>query len=62
VQVGLQDRNTGSFYFVDDVAASTLAPYVGLPVLVEGWVDGPQRINVQFYRVLADDPAPKGGR
>ena len=53
-QVGLLDHNSGAFYIVDGAAADTLARYRGLPVLLEGWVDGAHRVRVLYFRVLAD--------
>jgi hypothetical protein len=54
VQVGLLDRSSGAYYLVDDLAADTLRPYVGLPVLVEGYIEGSHRIRVLYFRVLAE--------
>jgi hypothetical protein len=52
VQVGLQDHNSGSFYFVDREAARVLGARPGETVLVEGHVDGPNRVKVLYYRWL----------
>lgn len=60
VQLGLSDRNSGTFWWLDPVAAETLAPYVGVPVLVEGYVEGAQRIVVVYYRVLDGRPGEGG--
>lgn len=51
-QVGIDDRNSGAFYWIDEEAARTLATNVGDPVLLEGFVDGPHRVRVRYYRVL----------
>jgi hypothetical protein len=50
--LGLQDRNSGAYYLLDPDAALELSPYVGLPVLVEGYVEGAHRVRVLYYRVL----------
>lgn len=55
-QLGLQDRNSGGFYLLDPEAEKALARYADQVVLLEGYVDGPHRIHVLFYRVLAPDP------
>jgi hypothetical protein len=54
VQVGLLDRNSEAFYLVDAGAADLLRPDVGKVVLLEGYVEGPHRVHVVYYRVLAD--------
>jgi len=51
-QVGLDDRNSGAFYWVDDQAARTLQAHAGEVVLVEGYVDGPHRVRVLYWRPL----------
>lgn len=56
-QVGLLDHNSGAYYVVDEAAGDALARYRGLPVLLEGWVDGAHRVRVMYYRVLADPEA-----
>lgn len=63
VQIGMHDRNTGAYVFLDEEGADVLAPYVGKPVLVEGYVEGAHRVRVVYYRVLADeeDPRPPTG-
>lgn len=53
-QVGMLDHNSGAYYVVDEAAAATLARYRGLPVLLEGWVDGAHHVRVLYFRVLAD--------
>ncbi len=52
-QVGIQDRNTGQFFWLDEQAARVLGPYVGSTALLEGFVDGPHRVRVTHYRVLS---------
>jgi hypothetical protein len=54
VQLGLQDMNSGSFVFVSRDDEATIEGAVGLPVLLEGYVVGPQRISVVSWRPLAD--------
>jgi hypothetical protein len=53
VQLGVQDRNSGAYYLVDEAAVQDLEPFIGKPVLLEGYVDGAHRIAVLYYRVLA---------
>lgn len=52
-QLGVQDRNSGAFYLLDAEAESALRAHAGQSVLLEGYVDGPHRIKVLYYRVLA---------
>jgi len=58
VQVGLQDRNSGAYYWVDQDAAGVLWPFLGETVLVEGYVEGAHRVRVVYFRVLAE-PQPE---
>jgi hypothetical protein len=51
-QVGIEDLNSGVLYLLDDAAAATLTPHVGEVVLLEGYVIGPHRVQVLYYRVL----------
>ena len=61
IQVGLADRNTGSYFVLDEASWDVLAPFIGKTVLVEGWVEGAHRLKVVYYRVLAaEDPSPGG--
>lgn len=53
-QIGIEDRNSGAFYWVDDAAIRTLSAHVGQVVLVEGYVDGPHRVKVLYWRPLDD--------
>ncbi len=53
-QVGMQDRNSGSFVFLDERAVPVLSPHAGRVVLVEGYVEGAHRIRVVYFRILAD--------
>ncbi len=56
-QIGVEDRNSGAFYWLDDAAARKLEGHVDGIVLLEGYVDGPHRLHVMFFRVLT---APDG--
>jgi len=56
-QIGVADRNSGAFYWVDDGAARTLREHIGETVLLEGYVDGPHRVRVMYWRPLSK-PAP----
>lgn len=56
VQVGIQDRNTGSYFLLDPDGAEALVPYVGETVLLEGYVVGAHVVKVVYYRVLAPKP------
>jgi hypothetical protein len=59
VEVALLDRNSGSTVLVDKGAADELASLHGLPVLIEGYVEGAQRVRVVYYRILAaQEPLP----
>lgn len=62
--LGLQDRNTGAFYYVDPDNEEVLDPFAGTPVLLEGYVEGAHRVRVVYFRVLADEgedhPDPGG--
>jgi hypothetical protein len=52
IQLGLQDRNSGAFYFFEEVSAGDLESFVGRQVMVEGYVEGPHIVRVLDYRVL----------
>jgi len=51
-QLGIEDLNSGVFYLLDDDAAATLQAYAGQVALVEGYVVGPHRVEVLYYRIL----------
>ncbi|MCB9678440.1 MAG: hypothetical protein H6737_25290 [Alphaproteobacteria bacterium] len=53
VQLGLQDRNSGAYYFLGPDVTDALAPYVGEDVLVEGYVVGNHLVKVLHHQVLA---------
>jgi hypothetical protein len=55
VQIGVQDRNSGGFYLLDQAGAAALEAYVGEQVLVEGYVEGAHRVRVVYFRVLANE-------
>jgi hypothetical protein len=52
VQLGLMDRNSDVFYFMDSTQEQGLHEAVSKTVMVEGYVDGPHRVRVLDYRVL----------
>ncbi|MCO4743430.1 MAG: hypothetical protein KC912_01490 [Proteobacteria bacterium] len=52
-ELGIQDRNSGVFYYVDARAARDLEAYIGDIVLLEGWVQDARRVTVAYFRVLA---------
>jgi hypothetical protein len=51
-QLGIEDMNSGSFYWLDDQAAAVLRSSHGEVALVEGYIDGPHRVKVMYYRLL----------
>ncbi len=53
-QLGIQDRNSGVFYMLDDKTAALLGPSAGGIALIEGYVDGPHRVKAVYYRILED--------
>ena len=59
-QIGIADRNTQQFFWLDENASRVLGEHVGETVLLEGYVDGPHRVRVLHYRVLsAGSVAPR---
>jgi hypothetical protein len=52
VQLGLTDQSSGAFVFFDQSSWEELAPFVGRPVAVEGWIDGPSRVRVLEFESL----------
>jgi hypothetical protein len=50
--IGVADRNSGALYRVDSAAAGLLQEHLGEVVLLEGWVDGPHEVRVQWWRPL----------
>ena len=59
VDVAVADRNSGSVVLVDESAANELAAHQGQPVLLEGFVEGAQRVRVVYYRILASQEHPQ---
>ncbi|TNE89119.1 MAG: hypothetical protein EP330_11815 [Deltaproteobacteria bacterium] len=57
-ELGIQDRNSGVFYYLDPASARSLDPYFGDVVLLEGWVQDARRVKVAYFRVLADPEDP----
>jgi hypothetical protein len=53
--MGLLDKNSGAFYVVDKDSEPVFSGYEGSPVLIEGYVNGPNQIKVMFYRSLSED-------
>lgn len=51
-QVGLEERGTATFYWLDDQTSRALRDHPGALVLVEGYVDGPHRIRALSVRAL----------
>ena len=58
-RMGINDRNSGSFYFLDPSASAILHDYEGEVVLVEGYVDGPNQVHVLYWLPLHPARAPK---
>ncbi|MFT4622457.1 MAG: hypothetical protein ACI8PZ_001113 [Myxococcota bacterium] len=58
-QVGIDDRNTGQFFWLDAAAAAELGAHIGEMVLVEGYVDGPHRVRMTNYLLLSDGSAAR---
>ena len=54
-QIGLTDRNSGAYVFVNEGSVGELSRYLGRPVLLEGYVEGAHRVRVVYFRVLAPD-------
>lgn len=52
VQIGIQDLASGVLVWVDDAAASAMAEHTGQVVAAEGWIDGPQRVQVVSWLPL----------
>jgi hypothetical protein len=51
-RVAIEDRGSGVTYVLDNDASKSLLDEVGSMVLLEGYVDGPHRIQVVFYDLL----------
>lgn len=52
VQLGLRDRNSDGWYFLDADSVDTLRPFLGKPVLIEGYVVGAHEVAAVYYRPL----------
>jgi hypothetical protein len=61
IQVGIADRNTGSYFILDEASWDVLGPFAGRTALVEGYVEGAHRLKVVYYRVLSPEDPPPGG-
>jgi hypothetical protein len=59
LQLLIADRKSGAQYALNREAIADLEPFVGAPILLEGYVEGPQQIHVLYYRLLGE---PAGGR
>jgi hypothetical protein len=57
-RMGIQDRNSGSFYILNQAAAEVLHDLEGEVVLVEGYVDGPNEVHVLYWLSLHPARAP----
>ena len=52
VQIALDDRNTGGFYFIHRSCEDEMRPLVGHTVVIEGYVEGDHRVQVMDWEVL----------
>ena len=59
--LGLQDRNTGAFYYIDPDNQEVLEPFVGTPVLLEGYVEGDSVVATRLEREDPDNAVVIGG-
>ena len=57
-QLSIDDRTTGQHVFLDPLSATGLLSYEGRPVLVIGFVVGPQTVRVMAFRVLDEPQTP----
>jgi hypothetical protein len=55
IQVGIEDTASQMLVFVDQLAARDMREHVGDWVAAEGYIDGPQRVQVLHWRAL-DEP------
>lgn len=51
-QLGIEDRNSGGFYWLHGEAVGELRRHTGELVLVEGYVDGPHEVQVLYFTLL----------
>ena len=54
LQLLIADRKSGAQYVLNRDAITDLAPFIGAPILLEGYIEGPQQIHVLYYRLLGD--------
>lgn len=53
-ELGLVDYMSGGWFSLERDVFEEMAPFVGAPVLVEGYVEGAHTLRVVHYRVLVD--------
>jgi hypothetical protein len=58
IQIGIADVNSGQLLMVDAAAARELERWIGDRVAAEGYIDGPQQLEVLHWVLL--DPPPDG--
>lgn len=56
IQLGMLDRNSGVFYFIERRSSVVLNDFVGSQVMIEGYVEGPHVVRVLDYKVLEKTP------
>lgn len=54
-RMGLHDKNSGAFYVIDKDGEDVFTDFAGEPVLIEGYVNGPNQIKVMFFRSLSEN-------
>ena len=54
IQVGLLDRNSGGYYFIEEESGGELSEFIGKPVLIEGYVEGAHHVRVVYFRLLTN--------
>ena len=52
VQLGIEDHNTGAWFAIQEDANAQLFPFVGEPVLIEGYQEPDERVRVMYWRPL----------
>ncbi len=58
LQVILRDRQTQAAFILDPETVGELADHIGAPVLVVGFIAGPNRLRVMSWRALRPLPPP----
>lgn len=53
-QLVLQDHFSGAVFALADTVTQELRPFVGQPVMVEGYIDPTYRLEVMHFRVLVE--------